>query len=368
MKFNKTATAVRAVFMSEADDGLGMGGAGAAQDVESRIEQALFGSDEAEAEDDAALDDGSETLPEDDDAEAEDDAEIEDDGEQELDDDDATIASILGLDDDKLAYDEEGNVVFNAIIDGEQQQVTMNDLVKSYQLEGHVNNKSIALENDRREFVETRDKAYTELANRLEGANALLDMATQTLTQEFQGIDWDSLRMTDPAEWTALRQQFSERLSQIESAKAQIGQSTNALTEEQKAEQMQKHQEFLQGEINKMIADNPEWADQTVMAKEVGEIGQFLQSEFGFTPEEVANNMDARLMKLIRMAHGAYKGGEQIKGKKIDKKVPKFRKPGQNNGNRASLEKARKVKAQKQAIRKSGGSVESVAASIVDRM
>lgn len=373
MMFNKTATYLRRGYYQQFEEGSDLGGA-QAQDVESRIEQALFGSDDADADDDAVLDDGQADLPEGDDAEADDDAEVDDEvdpdaePEGEADDDDQTLASVLGIDDDKLAYDEEGNVVFNAVIDGEQQQVKMQDLVKSYQLEGHVNNKSIKLENDRKEFEGTRDKAYTELANRLESANQLLELATQSLTSEFQGIDWESLRMSDPAEWAALRQQFQERAQQIEQAKSLVGQNKGQLTEEQQQQEMQQRQQFMEQEINKMIADNPSWTDQNVMAKEVGEIGTFLNSEYGFSPEEVAGVMDSRLMRLVQDARNFRSGKQAAQKKKIPDNIPKFRKPGSNNGNREQLAKARKVKAQKQAIRKTGGSVDAVAAAIADRM
>lgn len=373
MGLNKTAIGIRRCYMNQAVDGTEGGAAGGdpTQDVESRLESILFpGNDDASADDNAVLDDGQLVLPENNDAEAEHDAEV--DGgqdDQEIDDvDDQTLASVLGLEDDKLAFNEDGDVVFNAIIDGEATPVSINDLVKSYQLEGHVNNKSIALENDRKEFTQTRDKAYDELVNRLETANKLLELSQQSLVAEYQGIDWDGLRMTDPAEWAALRQQYAERLQSIDQAKSQVGQNKTGLTEEQQNEQAQKQQEFINGEIQKMIVDNPSWSDQNVMADEVGKIGQFLQSQYGFTPEEIANNMDSRLMKLIQDAQRLHSGKASVKDKKIPKNVPKFRKPGANQASRKSVNAAAKAKAQKKAIRQSGGSVDAIAASLIDRM
>lgn len=360
--FNKSAT-LRRIYLAPAEDGADLGGA--AQDVESRVLGALYTDDDTGGADKTVELDGDD-LPTDDDVDADADVEIDGDTDNE-DDGDQTLASVLGLDEDKLSYDEKGNVVFNAIIDGKAQPVTIQELVKSYQLEGHVNNKSILLENDRKEFEQTRDKAYSELTNRLTQANNILEMVTKQVTMEFQGIDWEGLRMTDPAEWSALRQQFSERIAEIENAKALVGKQTETLTAEQQAEANAKKMQFIQGEINKMIIDNPSWADQAVMAKEVGEIGTFLQSEFGFTPEEIANAMDSRLMRLIRMAYGNFKGQKAVAEKKVKKDVPTFRKPG-NNGDRASLQKARQVKAQKHEIRKSGGSVDAVAKAIIDRM
>lgn len=370
MNINKTATAIRHVLMQEADDGLGIGGA-AAQDIESRIANALDFGDDDSATDDEVVTGDDESLPESDDTDSEEeDDSVESDGEDEqsdLEDEDLTLANILGIEEDKLDYDDEGNVVFKAVVNGESTDVPLKDLVKSYQLEGHVNNKSIALEKDRKEFEQNRDHVYGELTKRVETINNLVETAEKQLLSDFEGIDWEMLRATDPAEWTALRQQAMERAQLIENIKSQAGKIGSGLTEEQQKEQQQKQAEFMQQELNKMIEDNPEWADQSIMNKEFGEIGSFLNEKYGFSPEEVANALDARLMRLIRDARAYHNGRQKASEKKVEKKVPKFRKPGQSSAQRAALQKARDVKAKKQQLRKTG-STKDVAALIIDRM
>ena len=350
-----------------------MGGEGAASggalDIESRINAVLSGN---EGEDDSGKDGAqggeeeeeeldpsdptkkSKPEPEDDDAAGE--------------DDDQTLAAALGLPEDSLEYDDEGKVVFNAVIDGEPTKVTMQDLVKSYQLEGHVNKKSMQLETDRREFETTRDQAYDHLTQKITVANNLIGAVEQQLMGELKGIDWDTLRATDPAEWAATRQYYTERVQWLEQMKAQTGSTQKGLTEEQQKAQQDKYNAFMQGEVNKMLIDNPTWKDQAVMAKEVGEIGKFLSTKYGFSAEEIANHMDSRMMRMVRDAMQFANGKDTLKSKKVPDNVPKFRTPGQQNVNRRDTTKARQVKAQKEAIRKSGGSVDAIAASLVDRM
>lgn len=353
-------------YQSPADgEGSDLGGSGAL-DVESRIAAALSGNEgtdddgeggegDGEGEDDD-LDPNKQTKPE-----------PEDEGAA-GEDDDQTLAAALGLPEDALEYDEEGNVVFNAVIDGEATKVKMQDLVKSYQLEGHVNKKSMQLESDRREFETTRDKAYDHLTQKITVANNLIGAVEQQLMGELQGIDWDTLRATDPAEWAATRQYYTERVQWLEQLKTQTGSMQKGLTEEQQKAQQDKYNAFMQGEVQKMIQDNPAWKDQAVMAKEVGEVGKFLVDKYGFTPEEIANHMDARMMRMVRDAMQFANGKDTLKTKKVPDNVPKFRTPGQQNANRRDTTKARQVKAQKEAIRKSGGSVDAIAASLVDRM
>lgn len=353
-------------YQSQADgEGSDLGGSGAL-DVESRIAAALSGNEgtdddgeggEGDGEDeDDDLDPNKQTKPE-----------PEDEGAA-GEDDDQTLAAALGLPEDALEYDEEGNVVFNAVIDGEATKVKMQDLVKSYQLEGHVNKKSMQLESDRREFETTRDQAYNHLTQKITVANNLICAVEQQLMGELQGIDWDTLRATDPAEWAATRQYYTERVQWLEQLKTQTGSMQKGLTEEQQKAQQDKYNAFMQGEVQKMIQDNPAWKDQAVMAKEVGEVGKFLVDKYGFTTEEIANHMDARMMRMVRDAMQFANGKDTLKTKKVPDNVPKFRTPGQQNANRRDTTKARQVKAQKEAIRKSGGSVDAIAASLVDRM
>ena len=346
-------------------EGSDLGGSGAL-DVESRITAALSGNEgtdddveggegDGEGEDDD-LDPNKQTKPE-----------PEDEGAA-GEDDDQTLAAALGLPEDALEYDEEGNVVFNAVIDGEATKVKMQDLVKSYQLEGHVNKKSMQLESDRREFETTRDQAYDHLTQKITVANNLIGAVEQQLMGELQGIDWDTLRATDQAEWAATRQYYTERVQWLEQLKTQTGSMQKGLTEEQQKAQQDKYNAFMQGEVQKMIQDNPAWKDQAVMAKEVGEVGKFLVGKYGFTPDEIANNMDARMMRMVRDAMQFANGKDTLKAKKVPGNVPKFRTPGQQNANRRDTTKARQVKAQKDAIRKSGGSIDAIAQSLVDRM
>lgn len=362
------ATFMRA-YHSPETGGEGAAGGGAL-DVESRIAAALSGN-EGGGDNEEGGDQGSHEEEEDEldpnDLTKKSKPESEDDdtaGE----DDDQTLAAALGLPEDALEYDEEGNVVFNAVIDGEATKVKMQDLVKSYQLEGHVNKKSMQLESDRREFETTRDQAYDHLTQKITVANNLIGAVEQQLMGELQGIDWDTLRATDPAEWAATRQYYTERVQWLEQMKAQTGSVQKGLTEEQQKAQQDKYNAFMQGEVQKMIQDNPAWKDQAVMAKEVGEVGKFLVDKYGFTPDEIANHMDARMMRMVRDAMQFANGKDTLKTKKVPDNVPKFRTPGQQNANRRDTTKARQVKAQKEAIRKSGGSVDAIAASLVDRM
>lgn len=362
--FNIPAT--KCLFLEEAGSEASSGAGAPAQGVEERIAASLFGNDGAAGNSNAVdkvVNEDDESLPTEDDTKPK-----GTEPEDEAIDGDVTLASMLGLGDDQLEYDDQNNVVFNAIIDGESHKVPVSELVKSYQLQGHVNNKSIALENDRKELHATRDQAYGELTTRLQGLNQLIQLNEQTLLAEYNGIDWDSLRMTEPGEWAALQQQFNQRALQIQQVKDLAGQESQRLTQEQQQQQQKSLQDRAAGELQKMMADNPTWSDQTVMAKDIGEVGAFLRNQYGFTDQEIADNIDHRLMRMFKDAMAFHAGTKAITDKKIPANMPKFVKPGTGGGDRPSLQKARQVKETKQAIRKSGGSLDSVANALINRM
>lgn len=362
--FNIPAT--KCLFLEEAGSEASSGAGVPAQGIEERIAASLYGNDDAAGNSnvvDEVVNEDDENLPPEDDTKPK-----GTEPEDEAIDGDVTLASMLGLGDDQLEYDDQNNVVFNAIIDGEAHKVPVSELVKSYQLQGHVNNKSIALENDRKEFHSTRDQAYGELTTRLQGLNQLIQMNEQALLAEYNGIDWNTLRMTEPGEWAALQQQFNQRSLQIQQVKDLAGQESQRLTQEQQQQQQQALQARVSGELQKMVADNPAWSDQSVMAKDIGEVGAFLRNQYGFTDQEIADNIDHRLMRMFKDAMAFHAGTKAIADKKVPASVPKFVKPGTGGGDRPSLQKARQVKETKQAIRKSGGSLDSVANALINRM
>jgi hypothetical protein len=342
------------------------------QEVTSDIEAKLFGGEAPETEDvpgaeeDVVLEDAEE-LPEGDDTESEDE---EDSEGEELEsiatEEELSLADYLGIDEERLIIGDDGQVSFNAVIDGETKQVPLKDLASSYQLQGHVNNKSMALETERKQFEEQRETIANELRTRFEGMDKLSQALEQQLVGEYQSIDWDRLRVEDPTEWTALRQEYAERAQKVQNMQGLVKEEGKRLAEEAQQKQMQEHQAYLQAELGKMIQKHPEWADKEKLDAAQTEIKSFLNASYGFTDEEATLVTDHRLVDLILDAK-AYREGQKKVAAKKEKRVPKFQKPGATQKNATQLANARKVKAKKAAVKKSGH-VTDVANLLVDRM
>lgn len=334
------------------------------QDISEKIEQKLYGSnDEPDVEEEEVSEDADE-LPEDDDSES------DEDGSEELadevSDEDFSLASQMGVDEDRLKVSEDGSVVFEAIVDGEKKDVSLKDLATSFQMQGHVNNKSMALENERKEFANERARIGEELQKRAEGIEGMSKLLENQLVGEYNGIDWETLRSTDPAEYTALRQDFSDRAKQLQHQKQLVAEETKRNLETTQQENAKQLQEHIQQEFGKLLESNPEWKDEAKYKTDMTNIKSFVTETYNFTEEDLNVVTDHRLMNLIKDAYAYRNGKKSAEGKKV-KSIPKFQKPGVNRTSAKNLEKARAVKSKRAAVRKSG-SVQDVANLLLDRM
>jgi len=336
------------------------------QDISDDIESRLFdsGAEPTEGDDDVVAE-GDENLPEGNDTDSDD-----DEGSEDLDniaeDEDLTLADYLGIDEEKLVQDDDGNWLYNSTIDGEEKPVSIKELAKSFQLQGHVNNKSIALETERKEFQEQRTKVAEELKERVSGIDAMSKFIEQEIVSDYQSIDWDRLRQESPSEWAALRQEYSERAQKIQKVKALGDQEKQRISEEFKANQAQSMNAHLVAESEKMIMANPTWVDNEVLSKDMGVLKDFVKAEYGFTDEDTNLVTDHRLIGLIQDAHKFRAGTKAAEGKK-EVVVPKFQKSNATKVKANQLAKARKVKAKRAAV-KASGSTQDVANLLIDRM
>lgn len=127
----------------------------------------------------------------------------------------------------------------------------------------------------------------------------------RSIEQRFAGIDWDQLREKDPARYAALQQdlavEYSTAKSEFESAQERESQQRNAF--------MQQH---LAANANQLMQVMPGWKDPQVARQERDEIVDFLIKGFGFTPGDVSQIADWRVVVMAKMALEHAKHQEQV--------------------------------------------------------
>lgn len=270
----------------------------------------------------------------------------------------AQFAELVGVDEGAVVVSDDG-LKFKTKVDGEEGEVSLRDLIKSYQLEGHVNKRSMELAEQRKAIEAERDQARQAYEQRIQQAESLVQSVEQSLLAEYNAINWQELRETDPAEFAAKRQEFAERAQGIEQAKAQTAQGRAELTQEQQRQHQERLQAHLQKEAQALYEKLPEWTDEGKRSEEQGAIRDYLKG-LGYNDQEIAQAYDHRLILMARDAM-QYRKMRQAKPT-IEKKVtkaPRVVKPG------AKKDKAQLAAERNEALNrrlKKSGSVEDAAA------
>lgn len=244
----------------------------------------------------------------------------------ESDDVEATWGNVLGIDEDKLHFDEDGNVSGVTVkVNGESSVVPMNELVAGFQLNKAVTQKSQALSEERKNFEQQRDEVVNGLRSRLDEVNAMAGLVEQQLLSEYEAIDWEKVRIENPAEYAALRQDFSTRVNQVETIKQTILQKQSEDQQMAQSKAKEERKAYLDKQWEQMLTSNPTWADKKSYDQDMGQMKDFCSMQYGFTDKDFQFVTDARLIELIKDAR-KYHAGMKIANKKITKPVPQFQK------------------------------------------
>lgn len=267
------------------------------------------------------------------------------------------LAKFLGIDESAIDLDEDGSVKLKTKVDGVEGAAKLQDLLKSYQLQEHVDKKSREA-SEREKALESRAKeAEAQFTQRLQYAENLTNVAAQQLLQEFQSIDWKALEQQDPGTAALWRQKFQERHAQLQGVHHSIQREKQQSAEKSEAEKIQS----LQREAERLPQLIPEWKDEAVARKERAELRDWA-IKAGYEPAEIDSISKAHHVAVLRKAMLA----DRLQSHKADvenkvRLAPKLVKPGQP----AQNSQAQTVQNLKTAVRKSGGKGGSVAAYLL---
>ena len=188
------------------------------------------------------------------------------------------LANELGLDGDKLALSEDGEIMVKLKVNGEEQAVDLKEAIAGTQYMKANEEKARVLAEDRKTFQSERKQVAQAYQQQLQQIQGVGEMLQSKLTQEFQSIDWDRLRVTDPAEWAAKQQEFAQRNQELQQAGHDAGPADEGHKQDQVAQvEAQERAEILQSERQLMIDSNPGWEDEDKMKSDLKEIVEYAQ-------------------------------------------------------------------------------------------
>lgn len=182
-------------------------------------------------------------------------------------------------------------------VDGVETQVPLEKVLHSYQLEGHVNNKSIEVSNQKQALEQERVSWRQATQQALQQHQAMGQLALQLINHDFSKVDWNTLRTNNPAEFAALNSEFQQRQGQIQQFLGQVQQEQARA----QAEQQQNVQQNLVAERDRLHQAIPEWRDPAAFEKDRQQIAQYARN-LGFQDAELNQIYDHRYMRILHDA------------------------------------------------------------------
>lgn len=277
------------------------------------------------------------------------------------------LAQYLGIDETLLDVDEDGKVVFKTKIDGQEGKTKLTDALTSYQLKGHLDNKTRAQAEAEKAWQAQVAQTQQALQQQYQYAEDLANAAQQELNRRFQSVDWQTLRVTDPAEYAALLQDFQAQQANIQN----IAQTAQAQRNQYQAQQEQSRMAMLNDlrvRSEQVIAEAiPEWRNPETRQAELPELARTIRGEverfFGPEADRIMAEIDSGYygpLPIIWARKAALYDKMQSSKAAVENRVrqaPKLVKPGQTAPN-GQDQQIRNLKAN---IKKTGGKQGSIA-------
>lgn len=271
------------------------------------------------------------------------------------------LAEGLGVDLDALKA-----IKVKTKIDGVESDVPLGEVIKNYQLNKALTDRSEALAHQRKALEQAYQQFTVERETKLQDLTSWNQILETRLREQVAAVDWQQLREEDPAEYAAKRQEFTERIAEIETMKASMENHRQALAVQQQQAYLQQIEQVVQDNIRVMPNLIPEYKDDEFRKKDMAQLKDYLTTTGKFSEDEVRTVFDARQVAIARKAMLYDQMQKTVEPKvKMLKDKPKFVRPTQNQSKEQTAAKAGEKK-YKQALKSQ--SMDDWANVLIDRL
>jgi hypothetical protein len=239
---------------------------------------------------------------------------------------------------------------------GEEREVTLDELIKSYQLGTDYTKKSQAVAEERK-AVEAERQAVQEAKALRDTYAQRLEMIEQMLTPQ-QEDDLEYLKETDPIGYSVKVAEMVQREKQLAAVQAE----RSRIQQQQEQDRQAQMQQMVAEEMQKLSSYIPEFSDPAKGETIRNDIRAF-GKQIGFSDQELAAVYDSRAVLTLykAMQYDKLVASKPAITKKVTE-APKAIKPGVSKPRDSNAEEIRKLKARV----KSSGSPRD-AASVFER-
>ncbi len=207
---------------------------------------------------------------------------------------------------------------------GEDVTVNLGELVAGYQKDADYRRQTSELAEQRRQAEQDYDNRMRQFEQQHVLTAGMMTSMEQMLQNEFNSDDLAKLRQTDPAEWSARREEIGQRWNQLQQARNNAAQQYDTFyTQQQK--------ELREREVKSLIERMPDFGD------EHKQTARKAMGSLGYNDQEISNIFDHRLVLGALELASLRQEVEQLRAekanakqavKRVKKTIPKLQKPG----------------------------------------
>jgi len=240
---------------------------------------------------------------------------------------------------------EEEDPLYAVTVNGEEHEVTFDELLRGYSRQSDYTRKTQELSNDRKQMEELQKQYNSEVSTiqaerqqYMESLNQIIANSSAGL-DKFANVDWQSLKDTDPIEYVTKKEEFREAQEKVQQMQQEQYHAQQRHAEESKKLRTQ----ILQEEHGKLSAALPEWGEPEKQKKMATEIRDYASSQ-GFSAEEINSLVDHRsLLVLLKASKYDAMQKADVKSKKLKNK-PRVVRPGTGREKREDSKSKRTAK------------------------
>ena len=310
--------------------------------------EAFMAPEESVQEESSVEEDNSATMEDEASYENDDVDTTEDDSEVDYSEDDSEYDDEDDADEESAEDDDEPDQgepsKFTVKVDGEEVEVTLEDLKRSYSGQGKI-------QKGMQEAAEARKQAIQMQQQMAQAAQQITAMYQQVQQQGFMAPPKEPSRElfdSDPIGYMEAKMQYDDQLKAFNEQQGQMTQ----LQQYEQQQRMAQQQQMLQSEVEALKQKIPELSNPEQAGKFREDLVNTASEFYGFSPQDLSGVTDHRALLVLRDAM-MYRKGQKARSK-VDEKASKARPVIKPNAKRTADPKRKQVQKSKAQLKKSG--------------
>ena len=236
-----------------------------------------------------------------------------------------------GVEETNEAESEVAGQTYTVRVDGEEVEVSIDELLSGYSRTQDYTRKTMALADQRKSLEGELEQIRQERAQ----LTSVLDQID--VQDQEQEPNWEALYQQDPQQWAVQREMWRTK----QERKRALVEEKQRLLQAQEADKQRIVAEFVQQEQGKLTEVLPQWRDSKVAKAEKAKVADYAK-KIGFTDQEISQFYDHRAVTTL---YKAMKFDELQSGKpQAKRKATPTAKAGAASGKPTSTDALRQSK------------------------